>query len=50
MFHPLQVSLDGVTGHVQFDGDGRRRGIELEILNLRNNSFERVRMQITCSL
>ena len=37
-----QVNLDGITGEVKFDENGRRRGIQLEILNLRNNSFKKV--------
>ena len=37
-----QVYLDGITGPVQFNEDGKRREIELEVLNLRNNKFEKV--------
>ena len=37
-----QVYLYGITGEVKFDENGRRNGIHLEILNLRNNSFEKV--------
>ena len=37
-----QVHLEGVTGNVQFDKDGKRNGFEMEVLNLRNNSFEKV--------
>ncbi|KAL9962101.1 hypothetical protein ACROYT_G031173 [Oculina patagonica] len=41
-FYYEQVYLDGLTGPVQFNEYGRRREIELEVLNLRNNSFERI--------
>ena len=41
-FYYKQVHLDGLTGPVQFDEHGKRSEIELEILNLRNNSFEKV--------
>jgi len=34
--------LEGVTGNVQFDEDGKRNGFEMEVLNLRNDSFEKV--------
>ncbi|XP_044180944.1 glutamate receptor 2-like [Acropora millepora] len=39
-----EVNLDGITGEVKFDENGRRRGIQLslEILNLRNNSFKKI--------
>lgn len=37
-----QVSLDGLTGPVKFNENGKRRKIELEILNLRNNLFKSV--------
>jgi len=37
-----KVNLDGITGEVQFDENGRRNGIQLEILNLRNNSFKKI--------
>ena len=45
-----QVSLDGVTGPVQFNEDGKRRETQLEILNLRNNSFKKVCKQVTSRL
>ena len=35
--------MDGLTGPIKFDENGKRKGIELEILNLRNNSFKEVR-------
>lgn len=34
--------MDGLTGPIHFDKYGTRRDIELEILNLRNNSFKNV--------
>ena len=34
--------MTGLTGPVQFDQSGRRTEIELEIMNLRNNSFQGV--------
>ncbi|XP_078376095.1 glutamate receptor 4-like isoform X2 [Oculina patagonica] len=37
-----QVYLDGLTGPVQFNKFGKRREIELEVLNLRNNLFQRI--------
>ncbi|XP_078384348.1 glutamate receptor 4-like isoform X2 [Oculina patagonica] len=37
-----KVSLDGLTGPVQFNTYGKRKGIELEVLNLRNNSFKKI--------
>ncbi|XP_067046387.1 glutamate receptor 4-like isoform X2 [Acropora muricata] len=37
-----KVNLDGITGEVQFDQNGRRNGIHLEILNLQNNSFKKI--------
>ena len=37
-----QVNIDGITGPVKFGEDGMRTGVELEILNLRNNSFMKV--------
>ena len=41
-FYLEQVHLDGITGPVQFDEYGKRKEIDLEVLNLRNNFFERV--------
>ena len=41
VFYP-QINLDGVTGPVKFSDDGERTGVELEILNLRNDSFVKV--------
>ena len=38
--------MDGLTGPIKFDENGKRTGIELEILNLRNNSFKKVRSKI----
>ena len=35
---------NGMTGPVQFTEDGYRKEIHLEILNLRNNSFQKVRV------
>ena len=37
-----QANLTGITGFVRFDEDGKRTGVDLEILNLRNNSFKTV--------
>ncbi|XP_067046394.1 glutamate receptor 2-like isoform X1 [Acropora muricata] len=37
-----KVHLNGITGEVKFDENGRRNGIHLEILNLRNNSFKKI--------
>ncbi|CAH3015261.1 unnamed protein product, partial [Porites evermanni] len=37
-----KVHLEGVTGNVQFDKDGKRNGFEMEVLNLRNDSFEKI--------
>ncbi|XP_078383275.1 glutamate receptor ionotropic, kainate 2-like isoform X2 [Oculina patagonica] len=37
-----KVSTVGVTGPIRFNGYGKRAGIELEILNLRNSSFKNV--------
>ncbi|XP_068737746.1 glutamate receptor 4-like isoform X2 [Montipora capricornis] len=37
-----KVNIDGVTGPVKFDDDGKRTAVELEILNLRNNSFVKI--------
>ncbi|XP_078383344.1 glutamate receptor ionotropic, kainate 2-like [Oculina patagonica] len=37
-----EVSLDGLTGPVKFNENGKRRKIELEILNLRNNLFKSI--------
>ena len=41
-----QVNFDGVTGPVRFNKDGKRAGVRLEILNLRNDSFRKVRTKI----
>ena len=38
-----KVTFNGMTGFVQFDNRGRRTDVSLEILNLRNDSFEKVR-------
>ena len=38
-----QVKFEGFTGSVQFDDSGKRTQISLEILNLRNSSFQKVR-------
>ena len=37
-----QVQLDGLTGPVRFNKNGRRITTEFDILNLRNNSFQKV--------
>lgn len=37
-----QVGMEGLTGPVHFDDYGKRRGINLEIINLRGNSFTKV--------
>lgn len=37
-----QASLDGLTGPLHFSEDGARTNIEMDILNLRNNSFKKV--------
>ncbi|PFX30305.1 Glutamate receptor 4 [Stylophora pistillata] len=36
-----KVILHGVTGLLQFNENGERVGVQLEILNLRNNSFKK---------
>ena len=41
--HSLQVNINGFTGPIKFDDNGIRKGIGMEILNLRNNSFKKVR-------
>ena len=41
-----QVNFDGVTGPVRFNKDGKRAGVRLEILNLRSDSFRKVRTKI----
>ena len=38
----LQVNLNGLTGLIQFNKEGERKGFDFEILNLRNNSFSKV--------
>ena len=38
----FEVDIAGITGPVQFDGNGRRIVSRLDILNLRNDSFKRV--------
>ena len=43
-----QVNFDGVTGPVRFSQDGKRAGVRLEILNLRNDSFRKVSTKIKC--
>ena len=40
--------MNGLTGPIKFDENGKRKGIELEILNLRNNSFKKVRRKVPC--
>ena len=35
-----QANVNGATGNVQFDEGGTRKGIEFDIYNLRNNSFQ----------
>ena len=40
--HRWQVNLDGLTGPINFNEYGKRKGVDLEILNLRNNSFKKV--------
>lgn len=37
-----KVNLDGITGPIQFDENGERKGVELQILNLRNNTFKKI--------
>ena len=37
-----QASLDGLTGPLHFSEDGARTKIEMDILNLRNNSFKKL--------
>ncbi|KAK2553030.1 Glutamate receptor ionotropic [Acropora cervicornis] len=37
-----EASLDGLTGPLHFSEDGARARIELDILNLRNNSFKKI--------
>lgn len=43
-----QISLDGLTGPVNFNEYGQRKKTDLEILNLRNNSFKKVGGIIGC--
>ena len=38
-----QVKFNGMTGSVQFDDSGKRTDVTLEILNLQNGSFQKVR-------
>lgn len=45
-----QVNLDGLTGPVQFSEYGTRRKINLDVLNLRNNSFFKVGSIVTLKL
>lgn len=45
-----QVNFIGLTGPVQFDERGKRTEIALDILNLRNNSFQKVRKDISANL
>ena len=42
--------MSGRTGKVKFDERGSRKEVNLEILNLQNNSFKRVRILhcLTC--
>ncbi|XP_020619406.1 uncharacterized protein LOC110057163 [Orbicella faveolata] len=37
-----KISLDGLTGPVNFNEYGQRKKTDLEILNLRNNSFKKI--------
>ena len=37
-----QVNFEGITGPVRFSQDGKRAGVQLEILNLRKDSFRKV--------
>lgn len=37
-----QVNFDGITGSVRFSKDGERAAVQLEMLNLRNDSFQQV--------
>ena len=37
-----QVNFDGITGSVRFSEDGERAAVQLEIMNLRNDSFQQV--------
>ncbi|XP_067050317.1 glutamate receptor ionotropic, kainate 3-like [Acropora muricata] len=37
-----KASLDGLTGPIHFSEDGARTKIELDILNLRNDSFKKI--------
>ncbi|XP_015751901.1 PREDICTED: glutamate receptor ionotropic, kainate 3-like isoform X2 [Acropora digitifera] len=37
-----EASLDGLTGPLHFSEDGARTNIEMDILNLRNNSFKKI--------
>ena len=39
-YYNPQANVDGVTGNIQFDEGGTRKGIEFDIHNLRNNSFQ----------
>ncbi|XP_078384274.1 glutamate receptor ionotropic, kainate 3-like isoform X2 [Oculina patagonica] len=43
MFNCMKkVKFKGLTGPVQFDESGKRTEIALDVLNLRNNSFQRI--------
>ncbi|CAH3162263.1 unnamed protein product, partial [Pocillopora meandrina] len=43
MFNCMRkVTFNGMTGSVQFDNRGRRTDVSLEILNLRNDSFQKI--------
>ena len=42
------MKLNGKTGKVQFDENGNRKEINLDILNLQNNSFQRVSTSVVC--
>ena len=42
LFSYRQVNFSGLTGPIQFNEDGKRIEMELEIFNLRNNSFTKV--------
>ncbi|XP_078384334.1 glutamate receptor 2-like [Oculina patagonica] len=37
-----KVYLDGITGTINFNEHGKRKGVDLEILNLRNNSYKKI--------
>jgi hypothetical protein len=46
---PLQTQIDGLTGRVQFDANGRRSAFSLDLMELTKDGVEKV-SQMACSL